>query len=102
MKFLSRQEELLLLSIWKLKDNAYGVTIRKHVSQVTKKYWSIGAIYDVLDRLSQKGLVATLVGDPIKARGGRSRRFYRISREGFNALEEVKNLQKKPGAFVLR
>ena len=98
MKFLSRQEELLLLSIWKLKDNAYGVTIRKHVSQVTKKYWSIGAIYDVLDRLSQKGLVATLVGDPIKARGGRSRRFYRISREGFNALEEVKNLQKKTWA----
>jgi len=98
MKFLSRQEELLLLSIWKLKDNAYGVTIRKHVSQVTKKYWSIGAIYDVLDRLSQKGLVSTLAGDPIKARGGRSRRFYRITEKGFNALKEVRNLHKKTWA----
>ena len=79
MKWLSRKEELLLLSIWKLKDNAYGVTIREHVSKTTDKYWSIGAIYDVLDRLTRKGLVNTVVGEPVKERGGKSRRFYKIT-----------------------
>ena len=95
MKFLSRQEELMLLSIWKLDENAYGVTIRKKVTDLTGKYWSIGAVYDVLDRLTRKGLVSTVVGDPIKARGGKSKRFYRITRSGFKALEEVRTLQQK-------
>jgi PadR family transcriptional regulator PadR len=95
MKFLSRQEELMLLSIWKLDENAYGVTIRKKVTDVTGKYWSIGAVYDVLDRLTKKGLVSTVVGDPVKARGGKSKRFYRITKSGFKALEEVRALQRK-------
>lgn len=95
MKFLSRQEELMLLSIWKLDDNAYGVTIRQDVTELTGKYWSIGAVYDVLDRLTRKGLVSTSVGDPVKIRGGKSKRFYRITKSGFKALEEVRSLQRK-------
>jgi PadR family transcriptional regulator PadR len=95
MKFLSRQEELLLLSIVKLGENAYGVPVRQHVSEVTGKYWSIGAIYDVLDRLTRKGLVSTIVGEPEKTRGGKSKRFYRITKQGLKALEEVKDIQKK-------
>ncbi len=98
MKFLSRQEELLLLSIWKLREKAYGVTIRQHVSEVTQKYWSIGAIYDVLDRLEKKGFAATVIGEPTKARGGKSKRFYRITKHGFDALEVVQDLQKKTWA----
>ena len=98
MKFLSRQEELLLLSIWKLKDQAYGVPIRQHVQEQTGKYWSIGAIYDVLDRLTRKGLVFSKAGEPTKARGGKSKRFYSITRSGFTALQEVKDLQAKTWA----
>ena len=92
MKLLSRKEELLLLTIWKLQDNAYGVTIREHVSKATKKYWSIGAVYDVLDRLTRKGYVSTIVGEPTAERGGKSKRFYGINKLGFEALEEVKAL----------
>jgi PadR family transcriptional regulator PadR len=95
MKFLSRQEELLLLSILKLGENAYGVPIRQHVCDVTDKYWSIGAIYDVLDRLTRKGLVSTVIGEPEKKRGGKSKRFYRITKLGIKALEEVRELQQK-------
>jgi PadR family transcriptional regulator PadR len=98
MKYLSRKEELLLLAIWKLKDEAYGVEIRKHVSKVTGKYWSIGAIYDVLDRLSRKQFVSTQASEPIKARGGKSRRYYKITKQGFKALGEVKRLQEKTWA----
>jgi DNA-binding PadR family transcriptional regulator len=93
MKLISRQEEILLLTIWRLVDNAYGVTIREHVSEVTKKYWSIGAIYDILDRLARKGLVSTSISDPIAERGGKSRRYYTLTREGHESLEHVRNLQ---------
>jgi PadR family transcriptional regulator PadR len=93
MKWLSRKEELLLLSIWKLQDNAYGVTIREHVSKTTKKYWSIGAIYDVLDRLTRKKFVTTIISEPVAERGGKSKRFYKITKNGFEALEEVKKIQ---------
>ena len=95
MKFLSRPEELLLLSILRLGENAYGVPLRRHVCDVTDKYWSIGAIYDVLDRLTRKGLVSTISGEPEKKRGGKSKRFYRITKQGVKALEEVRELQKK-------
>jgi DNA-binding PadR family transcriptional regulator len=94
-KFLSRQEELMLLSIWKLDENAYGVTIRQRVTDLTGKYWSIGAVYDVLDRLTRKGLVTTVIGEPVKARGGKGKRFYRITKSGFKALDEVRSLQQK-------
>ena len=75
MRLLSRKEELLLLTIWKLQNNAYGVPIREHVSKSTKKYWSIGAIYDVLDRLTRSGLVTTHISEPLPERGGKSKRF---------------------------
>lgn len=51
MKLLTRQEEILLLAIWQLKGNAYGVTLREYISKVTGKYWSIGSIYVPLDKL---------------------------------------------------
>ena len=57
MKVLSSQDEILLLAVLSLGDNAYGVTIRRHVSKVTGKDWSIGAIYDPLYRLEKKGFV---------------------------------------------
>jgi PadR family transcriptional regulator PadR len=95
MKFLSRQEELLLLSILKLGDKAYGVPIRQHVTKLTGKYWSIGAVYDVLDRLTRKGLVSTVTGKPSKVRGGKSKRYYRITKSGLKALDEIRKLQKK-------
>ncbi len=95
MKFLSRQEELMLLTIFKLRDEAYGVPIREEISRLTERHWSIGAVYDILDRLARKRLVSVTVSEPIKARGGKSRRYYRITKAGYQALEEVRALQDK-------
>ena len=99
MKLLSRQEEIVLLAIWKLKGNAYGVAIREYISEITEKYWSIGAIYVPLDRLVEKGLVMTHQGKPVERRGGRSKRYYEITPEGMKALAEIKQIQtiEKPG-----
>jgi PadR family transcriptional regulator PadR len=94
MKLLSRQEEMVLLSIWRLKENAYGVNIRKYISKITGKYWSIGAIYVPLDRLLDKGLILYYYKDTVNKKGGRRRRFYKISQAGMKALEEVLALQK--------
>ena len=100
MKFLSRQEELMLLTIILLRADAYGIPIREKISELTGKYWSIGAVYDILDRLTRKRLVSVTVSDPVKARGGKSRRYYRITKAGHQALEEIRALQSKSWAAL--
>ncbi|MDH5467774.1 MAG: PadR family transcriptional regulator [Candidatus Aminicenantes bacterium] len=92
MRLLSRSEEIVLLSIWKLQGNAYGVTIRKQVSKITGKNWSIGAIYAPLHRVEKKGLVRTVKSDPLPERGGRSKVYYEITPKGKKALLETKKV----------
>ena len=94
MKILSRAEELVLLSVWKLQDNAYGVTIRKHIIQQTQTEWSIGAIYVPLDRLTKWGYLEAIQGEPTSERGGRSKRYYQLTPEGRRALEQLKQVQE--------
>lgn len=86
MKILSSHDEILLLAILKLQENAYGVTIRREVSKATGKNWSIGAIYDPLYRLEQKGLVESVLSDPTQERGGRSKRLFTVTRKGMEEL----------------
>lgn len=100
MKFLSRQEELMLLTILLLRSEAYGVPIREKIAKLTDKYWSIGAVYDILDRLTRKGLVSVTVSEPVRTRGGKSRRYYRITRSGYRELEEIRVLQDKSRAAL--
>ena len=90
MDYLSRKEELLLLSIWRLQDDAYGVTVREQLRKTTRRYWSIGAVYDVLDRLSRKELVSTTISSPLPERGGKRRKMYTVTRKGFSALEDIR------------
>ena len=92
MKFLSRPEELILLAIWKMPDAPYGVNIRKYVMAITQKYWSIGAIYVPLDRLENKGFVRSSRADPTPERGGKSKRFYELTKSGSEQLEEIRKI----------
>ena len=92
MKFLSRPEELILLAIWKMPDAPYGVNIRKYVIDITHKYWSIGAIYIPLDRLENKGYVRSSRADPTPERGGKSKRYYQITKSGWEQLEEIRKI----------
>ncbi|MGD8778038.1 MAG: PadR family transcriptional regulator [Ignavibacteria bacterium] len=92
MKFLSRAEELLLLALWKITDEPYGVNIRQYVSDITGKYWSIGAIYVPLDRLENKGYVESYLANPTPERGGKSKRYYKITNDGLEALREIQRM----------
>lgn len=93
MKILSSNDEILLLAILKLRENAYGVTIRQEVSKATEKNWSIGAIYDPLYRLEQKGLVESILSDPTGERGGRSKRLFTVTRKGMEKLATHKEVR---------
>ncbi len=86
MKLLTGYDEIFLLTILKLKDNAYGVTIRREISRLTGREWSIGAIYDPLYRLENKSLIESRLSDPTPERGGRSKRIFRVKEEGIEAL----------------
>lgn len=93
MKLLSRSEEILLLAIWKLKENAYGVTIRDLVSELTGHDWTFGAIYVPLDKLTHKKYVRKFSSSPTGSRGGRSKCMYELSDDGKSALKEIREIQ---------
>ena len=90
MKLLSRTDEMLLLTIWRLKENAYGVTIRRLISKLTGDDWSPGAIYDPLYRLEDRGLVQSELKDPTNERGGRSKRYFALTDRGMDNLKDQK------------
>lgn len=94
MKDLTLTEEMFLLTVLKLKDNAYGVTIRQHVSEKTKRIYPYGTLYSALDKLVSKGYLTKTVSDPLPERGGRSRNYYNITQEGREALKNALELKK--------
>ncbi len=95
MKLLNRADELVLLSIWKLREESYGVPIRKHLIKSTDTAWSIGAVYDSLERLTLSGYVISFQSDPTPERGGRSKRYFKLTKAGMNALLEIRKVQNE-------
>jgi len=81
-------EQLILLALAHLGDEAYGVSIRKEISARTGRDVNIGAVYSTLDRLESKGLTTSKTGEPTAERGGRAKRFFRLTAAGSSALEE--------------
>ena len=94
MVLLSRSEEIVLLAVWKLKDNAYGVTIRDLVSRDTGHEWTFGTIYKPLKKLTYKQYVRKTMSGPSSVRGGRSKFLYVLTPDGMEALKELRKIQK--------
>lgn len=92
---ISILEEIILTAIFRLKDNAYGVTIRNKVSEVTQRDLIYGTLYNTLEQLVRKGYVYKTRGEPTGERGGRSRMLYTLTDTGIQALQEARQLQKK-------
>ncbi|MFC1724547.1 PadR family transcriptional regulator [candidate division KSB1 bacterium] len=94
MSTISRAEEMVLLAVWRLMDNAYGVSIVDMLNEITDKKWVLGAIYVPLERLEEKGCLTSFMGEPINKRGGRSKRFYKLTKLGLDALIRLKEMEK--------
>ena len=94
MNIITRLEEAILIAVWRLEDNAYGVTINKQVSKSFKKKYSMGALYFALDQLLRKGYVNKTIRHFYHEKGGRSRTYYSLTEDGKKALWKVRNYQK--------
>lgn len=84
--FLGEFEHIVLLALLRLDDRAYGVTVRQEIEFRTSRAVSIGAVYATLNRLEMKGYVRSHRGDPTPERGGRSKRFFRVTGKGVSAV----------------
>lgn len=93
--FLGQFEELVLLAILRLEDNAYGLTIRQILEEATQRPVSIGAIYATLDRLERKWLVESRQGEATPERGGRAKRYFKVSGAGVRALNDTNLARRK-------
>jgi PadR family transcriptional regulator PadR len=95
MKELTKTEEILLLAIWRLKDDAYGVKIRQYVSQFTGKEFTYGNLYSALSQLAKKKYVNKTLGEATTDRRGRRKIFYSVSAAGTRALKAAREMNQK-------
>ena len=95
MKDLTKTEEILLLSIWRLKGEAYGFKIRNYVSEIIGKDFTYGNLYSALHQLTQKKHVVKHQGEATPARRGRMRMYYTLSPSGLDALKCACEMNRK-------
>jgi DNA-binding PadR family transcriptional regulator len=94
MRLLTRKEELIMLAVFQLGNKASLVNIRKFLNRYTKKTWSPGNVYVPLDTLTRKKYLDFSVGEPSPRRGGKAKKYYRLTDSGMEALEELRELQE--------
>lgn len=90
-EYLGEFEHIVVLALLQLEDQAYGVTVRQEIQARTNREVSIGAVYATLDRLEAKGYVKSRLGDPTPERGGRSKRFFRVTAQGVEAVSRTQH-----------
>lgn len=84
-------ELMILLAILRIGDNAYGVQIAREIESTGGRRVLLGAAYAALDRLERTGLVVSSVGRPSPERGGRAKRFFRVTPRGVRAVRDTQN-----------
>jgi DNA-binding PadR family transcriptional regulator len=94
-ELLTRMEEILLLVIWELGPEAYGVPIGERVERLMGRELSVGAIYVPLERMVESGWLRAEEGEPTPVRGGRRKRFYRLTPSGARALRATRRLTER-------
>lgn len=93
--YLGEFQEIVLLTIVVLEDNAYGVTIQKEIDSRVGRYISRGSLHTALTRLEEKGLIRSSMGGATQARGGRRKRFYCITDKGKIAIQKTREIREQ-------
>ena len=88
-------EELVLLAVHGLRDEAYGMAVREVLERETGRSVSLGPVYTVLDRLEGKGLVRSTMVAGTPTRGGRSRRVFTLTAAGSRALTSLQQIRTR-------
>lgn len=92
---LGEFEEVVLLTVAVLYENAYGISIKEDIEKRLARKISVGAMRTALSRLEKKGFLRSEFGDATPERGGKRKRFYKVTPHGKKALEQVMETRKK-------
>jgi DNA-binding PadR family transcriptional regulator len=85
--YIGEFEQVVLMTVLRLRDGAYGATIRDEIADRTGREVSVSAVYTTLERLEEKKLLRSRIGDPTPQRGGRRKRYFTLSAAGEQALQ---------------
>jgi PadR family transcriptional regulator, regulatory protein PadR len=99
---LGSLEHIVLLAVMRLAADAYGMTVRREIECATGRDISIGAVYATLARLESKGFVKSHAGEPTAERGGRAKRYFRMTTDGEGALQNTHEIILKLSAGLKR
>ena len=86
--YLGHLELMVLLAVWRLKPDAYAVTIANEIEQRCGYSVALAGIYSTLERLQEKGLIRSTRGEPTPTRGGRARTYFDLTATG---VEEARS-----------
>jgi DNA-binding PadR family transcriptional regulator len=89
--FLGELEQMMLMAVLQLKDDAYGLAIQRELKERGDRKVSPGALYATLDRLEGKGMVTSSFSDPEPGRGGKPRRYLTVTPKGIEALQKARS-----------
>ncbi|MFC1555654.1 PadR family transcriptional regulator [candidate division KSB1 bacterium] len=92
MKLLTRQEELVLLTVYAMNEPAVLTDIQDRLINRTGKEWSISSVYVPLDRLAEDGYLSATIGKPEARRGGKAKKYYELTETGIVKLKELRTL----------
>ena len=99
-KFITRNEEIILLTILKLEGNAYGVSIRNQICYDMGDKWSFASIYQPLDNLVRKKYVRRIKGNSTAKRGRKSKFYYEVTPDGLRNLQKLKRAHDQVWAGI--
>ena len=88
--YLGDFELMVLLALMRLGDDAYGVPISREIEQQCGREVALGSVYAALERLEDKGLVASDLGVPTPKRGGRAKRYFHVTRKGMREVRQTR------------
>jgi PadR family transcriptional regulator PadR len=91
-EFPGEFEQVVLLTLARLKGQAYGMAIRQEIADRAGRDVGIGSVYSALDRMEAKGFISSTLGDPTPERGGKAKRYYQLEGTGVLALERVREM----------
>ena len=92
---LGEFQEIVLLTILVLDDDAYGVTIKREINEKVNRNISRGALHTALTRLEEKGFITSERGEGNPDRGGHPKRYYTVTNKGIEALREARELREQ-------
>lgn len=87
MDYLGEFELLVMLAVMRLGANAYGMLIRREIVDVAERPASLGAVYTTLERLEDKGFLSSAVGEATEERGGRAKKYFKVTASGASAVK---------------